>query len=181
MKTADLRATLGSLVEQHGFRKVSRLLRDLEPEDGNPKVVRGHTAGERTARSGGTSRRTRRPASANPRRQHSAMEAVGRLELTAARARLLTRAAQAFDERTFLPTLSEMRRFCETYGMEEPRVHSRAAAIPRVFRFLATMDPAEVEKILDNGLFGGPTRLGPIADAIRSRARQLRGTGPPRS
>ena len=31
MKTTDLRTALGSLVEKHGFRKVSRLLRELEP------------------------------------------------------------------------------------------------------------------------------------------------------
>ncbi len=180
MKATELRAALGSLVEEHGFRKVSRLLRELEAEDGRPQATRRRTAGERIALAAGASRRTRRPDSAGPRRPPSAADAVGRLELTPVRARLLARVARAFDERAFLPTLGEVRRFAETYGMEAPRAHSRAAAIPGVFRFLATMDPPELERILDDGLFAGPTRLGPIADAIRRRARQLRETGPPR-
>ena len=181
MKATDLRAALGSLVEQHGFRKVSRLLRELEPEDGRRQAARNRTAGERVAQGSGTPRRTPRPASASPRRRPSAEDYLGRLELTPARTRLLARAAQAFDERLFLPTLGEVRRFCETYGMEEPRAHSRNGAIPRIFRFLATMNPAEVEKILDDGLFAGPTRLGPIADAIRETPMRASSCAPRRA
>ena len=38
--------------------------------------------------------------------------------------------------------------------------------IPRVFTFLATMDSAEITKLLDESPFTGPARLAPIADAI---------------
>ena len=45
---------------------------------------------------------------------------------------------------------------------------------PRVFKFLTTMETAEVERMLDDRLFAGPAELGPIAEAIRGKAKQYR-------
>ena len=74
----------------------------------------------------------------------------------------------------FLPTLGDIRSFCQTYGIDEPRSRSRLGGIPRVFKFLTTMEAKEVERMLDDRLFSGPAELGPIAEAIRGRARQYR-------
>ena len=59
-------------------------------------------------------------------------------------------------------------------GIEEPRSKSRASGIPRVFKFLVTMDVADVERMLDDRMFSGPAQLGPIADAIRGKAKEYR-------
>ena len=180
MAPNELRAALGSLVERHGFRKVYRFLREMEPGEVSADKTGKRASEERTARKPRETTRPRRAASENPRRRPSAVDYVRRLELTPARGLLMARAAEAFDQRAFLPTRGDLRVFCEAYGIEEPRARSRSGAIPRIFRFLVTMDAAELRRILDDELFTGPTRLGPIADAIRSRARQLRETPTPR-
>ena len=79
-----------------------------------------------------------------------------------------------FEQRVFLSTLNDIRNFCEAYGIEEPRSKSRASGIPRVFKFLVTMDVADVERMLDDRMFSGPAQLGPIADPIRGKAKEYR-------
>ena len=70
-----------------------------------------------------------------------------------------------------MPTFGDIRIFCEVYGIDEPASKSRASAIPRIFKFIATMSSDEVQGILDDGMFSGPSRVGPIADAIRENGR----------
>ena len=88
---------------------------------------------------------------------------------------MLRRAAEEFEQRVFLSTLNDIRNFCEAYGIEEPRSKSRASGIPRVFKFLVTMDVADVERTLDDRMLSGPAQLGPFADAIRGKAKEYRG------
>ena len=66
--------------------------------------------------------------------------------------------------------------FCEVYGIEEPNSKPRVNGILRIFKFLATMDAADVEKILNDRMFSRPAKLGPIADAIRGKSREMRAT-----
>ena len=44
----------------------------------------------------------------------------------------------------------------------------------KVFKFLVTMDVADVERMLDDRMFSGPAQLGPIAGAIRGKAKEYR-------
>ena len=37
-----------------------------------------------------------------------------------------------------------------------------------------TMDVADVERMLDDRMFSGPAQLGPVADAIRGKAKEYR-------
>ena len=59
-------------------------------------------------------------------------------------------------------------------GIEEPRSKSRASGIPRVFKFLVTMDVEDVERMLDDRMLSGPAQLGPVADAIQGKAKEFR-------
>ncbi len=71
-----------------------------------------------------------------------------------------------------MPTFGDIAHFCQAYDIDEPVSKSRASAIPRVFRAIAAMDAEDTQMLLDYGAFSGPSRLGPIADAIaRSTAR----------
>ena len=96
------------------------------------------------------------------------------LEVPAERGAVLRRAAEEFEQRVFLSTLNDIRNFCEAYGIEEPRSKSRASEIPRVFKFLVTMDVADVERMLDDRMFSGPAQFGPVAYAIRGKAKEYR-------
>ena len=111
---------------------------------------------------------------AGARSRLTAVEYVAKLDMPAGRAEVIGRAAEEFERRVFLPTLGDIRSFCQTYGIDEPRSRSRSGGIPRVFKFLTTMEAEEVERMLDDRLFAGPAELGPIAEAIRGRARQYR-------
>ena len=80
------------------------------------------------------------------------------------------RAAQRFEDGAFLHSIADIREFCRIHSVELGKSASRLSSIPRVFTFLAVMDTPEITKLLDEGEFSGPTRLAPIADAIRNRS-----------
>ena len=157
----ELRVALGAVVQQFGFDEVERALDELrEPKDGRRHENK-------------TTRRSGRGDAGN-RRRLTAVEYVEKMDTPAERADVIGRAAEEFERRVFLPTLGDIRSFCQTYGIEEPRSKSRLGGIPRVFKFLTTMEAAEVERMLDDRLFSGPAELGPIAEAIRGKAKQYR-------
>ena len=96
----------------------------------------------------------------------TAPEYVAKMDLPADHKRLMEEAADRFCGKSFLPTIGDIRNFCEIYQIALPKSGSRASAIPRVFRFLAAMDTSELQTMLDNGLFSGPARYGLVSEAI---------------
>ena len=81
----------------------------------------------------------------------------------------MMQAAKCFDEGVFLPSIADIHEFCRLHNVELSKSASRSSSIPRVFTFLAAMEAAKITKMLDEGAFSGPTRLAPIAEAIRNR------------
>ena len=157
----ELHAALRSMIEQFGFESVSQTLREMERDQVELKtrtVVRP--------------KRVRNHGSSNKRRV-SAVEYVRRMDIPGERAEVIVRVAEEFERRTFLPTVRDVLSFCETYGIEQPKSRTRASGIPRIFKFLVTVDVAEVRTMLDDRMFSGPAELGPIADAIRGRAKEM--------
>ena len=164
MVKKDLRAALRSMVNRYGFETVSQILHEIEAGDGGANA-RGESEAQR---------RTRHKDGGRTKRRQSAVDYVQAMEVPAEQAEVIRRAAEEFERRAFLPTLGDVRNFCEAYGIEEPRSKSRASGISRIFKFLVTMDVTEVERLLDDRLFSGPAQLGPIADAIRDKAKEYR-------
>ena len=165
MVNDDLRVVLGRMVKQYGFKAVSRVLHEMKAEyDGGSSKPEG-------------GRRSRPRAGRRPKQRLSAVDYVQAMAVPADQAAIVRRAAEEFEQKAFLPTLGDMQSFCDVFGIEEPRSKSRASGIPRIFRFLVTMDVAEVERILDEQVFSGPVTLGPIADAIRDKAKEHREAG----
>lgn len=164
MVKQGLCAELRSMVERYGFETVYRTLHEMKEGD-----VEGNASGEMNA-----PKRVRRKGGGLAKPRRSAVDYVEAMELPAERAAVVKRAAEEFELRMFLPTLGDVRSFCEAYGIKEPRSKSRASGIPRVFKYLVTMEAADIEKMLDDGMFSGPVSLGPIADAIRGKAQEYR-------
>ena len=148
------------MVERFGFDSVSQTLRELETDQVKQKTRRA-----------GPPKRAPNNGNGNKRRV-SAVEYVRTMDLPAERAEVIGRAAEEFERRTFLPTVGDVRSFCEVYGIDEPRSKTRASGIPRIFKFLITMNAAKVKTMLDDRMFSGPAELGPIA--MPSEARQRR-------
>ena len=101
----------------------------------------------------------------------TALEYVSKLELSSEKIAPVVDLAERFERKAFLPTFGDIAHFCQIYGIEVPASKTRASAIPRVFKHIAAMETEEIQRILDDGLFSGPSRLGPIADAIRRNGR----------
>ena len=96
---------------------------------------------------------------------------VKKMELPLEKAMGVTELAERFQQKAFLPTFGDVIDFCQVYAIEVPTSKSRVNAIPRVFKHIAQMEADEVQRILDYGMFSGPSRLGPISDAIRNFSR----------
>ena len=154
----QLTESLRSLVRQYGFRKVSQSLDEIQfPNEGD----RGPVVGEASMR------RVAKPRRVKP----TASRCVARLDLPFEKSAPITELAQRFDDKAFLPSSGDIAHFCTSYSIEQPSSKSRAGAIPRVFRAIAAMEVEEIQRLVDNRMFSGPSRLGPIADAIRNRSK----------
>ena len=162
MTQSTLKDTLRSMVHEYGYEQVDRSLREVGTSVGRAKGLR---ASAKTSAKGA-------PASATKGRgKVTAPEYVAKMDVSAEKAPALVELARRFDEKSFLPSFGDVSFFCLNYRIEEPLSKSRDSAIPRVFKSLAAMDAGELQRILDLGLFSGPSRLGPIADAIRRNGR----------
>lgn len=89
--------------------------------------------------------------------------------------RLLT-LARLFEEKRFLPSSADIRNLFEAYGAAPVKVNARQTAIPLVFKFLSSLSDERIDRIINDGSFGGPSELAPIAEAIRAKSIGMRHT-----
>lgn len=152
MPRHDLTEALQALVRRHGMSSVLHGLADLQaaPDSAVPSSPAKRAGGARS--------------------KPSAIDYVGRMPLPPDKTRVMERAARRFEDKVFLPGVGDIREFGRVYGVDLGKSVSRTGAIPRIFTFLAAMDADRVSRMLDEGAFSGPARLGPIADAIRNRS-----------
>lgn len=152
MSQRDLTQTLQELVRRHGISLVLHSLADIQ---GASDQHSSSLTRKRTYNTGS---------------KLSAVDYVNKMTLPQEKAEIMVRAAQRFEEGGFLSSIADIREFCRIHNVELGKSASRASSVPRVFTFLAAMDTAEITKLLDEGAFSGPTRLAPLADAIRNRS-----------
>lgn len=153
MPQSNLVETLQNLVRRHGISSVLHSLAEIQ------SLSEPHAPSS-------PPKRTRKVL----KNQRSAVEYVGKMTLARNKIEAMQRAAQMFEDKKFMPAIADIREFCRVYRVELPKSVSRASSIPRLFTFLSTMDTTNIIKLLDEGAFSGPTRLAPIADAIRDRS-----------
>lgn len=149
---------LRQLVDRHGFKAVKLELRRSETEQ-RPTRKLDHDAQTKVRRRNGRAKAT---------------EYVGKMDIDDGRRPAVLTLAERFEAKSFLPSCADISNFCVIYGIDEPASKARAAAIPKVFKHLATMDAKDVEALVTNNAFSGPSQLGPIAEAIRQHGRAAR-------
>ena len=164
MAETKLESTLRSIVRQYGFEKVSQALRDVKNSDRGPKRS-NHSGRHKMSSNSGAVVKPRKK-----RTKLSAPEYVTRANISSEKKPLVAELARRFEDKSFLPALADIRNFCQIYGIDELGSKSRSSAVPRVFKFIAAMETDDIRRILNDGMFSGPSRLRPIADAIRSSA-----------
>lgn len=161
MKNRRLADELRLLVSRHGLEAVNLELRALETDQPTRKPNRSTQA--KTRRRNG---RVKAP------------EYVQKMDIDADKRPAVSALAERFEAKSFLPTCGDIRNFCAIYGIDEPASKSRAAAIPRLFKYLAAMATKDVKDLLAHNAFSGPTQLAPIAEAIRRHGRARRNLAP---
>ena len=167
MVTPKLETTLRSIVQEHGFGSVLKALGKIASE------YDAQSSSVLAVDSAGKSAQAKKPRKRAPK--PNAAEYAAKMELPKDKKAAVVALAERFERKDFLPTFGDIRNFCDMYGINVPASKTRASAIPRVFKFLANeMEADEVQRILDYGMFSGPSRLGPIADAIRRNGRASR-------
>lgn len=165
MTKTKLKKTLLELVLEFGFEQVGRTLREVRCSD--QPVKHQERDSMRAYKTG-----TKDPGRKKPK--VSAPAYVGKLKLDKDKETATLELAMRFERKDFLPTFGDIDYFCQFYGIDTPASRSRIGSIPRVFKYIASMDSGEIEKIVENRMFSGPSRLGPIADAIRRNGRARR-------
>ena len=161
----DPKDLLLSIVEEHGFDKVEEFLNQIAASERATEQSQSSSA-----RSPVGKKRSRSPI----RRKPTASQYVVRLDVSPEKAGFLSELATRFDAKTFMPAFNDAVEFCHIYGIEPPASRSRANVIPRVFKRIASLEADQIRRIVDGGHFSGPSRLGPISDAIRRNRRSKR-------
>ncbi len=159
-----LEDTTRALIQQYGIEQVQQCLEALMKDR-----MSGHDP-ESSNQSARVLNRSTRP-EVKRRSRPAAPNYVEKMPLPPEKRPGMTELARRFHCKSFLPTFGDIANFCQTYNIAEPASKSRSSAIPRVFKYIAAMEPDEIQRMLDEGMFSGPARLGPIADAIRSNGR----------
>ena len=162
MTIDDLESALRLMVRRHGFVYVNRCLAEIGLSEGQSESPGSHV-GFSDVSSPGKSK--------SPRPKMSATAYVAKLNLPLDNQPVVVELAKRFESKDFLPTFGDIANFCQTNGLETPKSRTRSSAIPRIFKLMATMDSSHTQAILDADMYSGPSKLGPIADAIRRNGR----------
>ena len=93
---------------------------------------------------------------------------------------LIVQLANRFDAKTFLPTLRDVSMFLSKRGAEGLHFKSRSDSFRKVFDVLAASSRDTLQKIVNEGVYFGPSRLGPLSDAIKATGESIRGAGHPK-
>ena len=167
MAISKLESTLRPIIKEHGLGSVLEALGKIASEqDKQSAPLLAVNGADKDAKPTRARKHAPKP---------TAIEYTAKIELPPEKQDTVVALAERFERKAFLPTFGDVANFCETYGIDVPASRTRANAIPRVFKFLANeMDADEVQSIVDYELFSGPSRLGPIADAIRRNGRASR-------
>jgi len=108
-----------------------------------------------------------------PRARKNACDYVNGMNSVISKKQRLLVLARLFDEKRFLPAMGDIRNLFEAYGAELVKIGTRQNAIPPIFQFLSSMSEDRLDRIVNEGAFSGPSELGPIAEAIKARSRNM--------
>ena len=172
MAGSELKDALIVMVREHGFEQVRQSLSEIGQSKRN-HAGRAKSA-KRTVRVAAKPSRGKRP-------KLTASQYVAKMEVPPEKAWPVAELARRFEGKTFLPSFHDVLAFLQRYDVDGPASKSRANAIPRVFKLLVLLEAGEIQTIIDSGAFSGPSRLGPIADAIRRNGRAAASHGERRS
>jgi hypothetical protein len=112
------------------------------------------------------------------RHRPSAIQYIERIDAPGNRKEILRELASRFEDKKFLPTIGDVRSFFERRNIEHARTfHARNDVMPQLFEILLTLPDENLQQMLTDGNYAGPSRLGPLSDAIKARSVSIRSGG----
>jgi hypothetical protein len=82
--------------------------------------------------------------------------------------------ATKYDQKKFLPTLSDVREFLAMRGGERRAVKDRWQGFALVLEILKEMTPGHLEDLANSDNFSGPLQLAPLSSAIKAAGEARR-------
>lgn len=114
----------------------------------------------------GRSRLPKRPSSRKPRKRATPTEVVQRAKPRRRIKGELTELARMYEGKAFLPTISDVRHFLYSRGLEVDTLKNREAAFPKVLKMMLAMPDHAIRELRNSSVHSGPMSLAPIAEAI---------------
>ena len=112
---------------------------------------------------------------AKPKKKVTATEFVLSLkDLDSSKRNNLMELAKSFQDKRFMPGISDIRIFFEGNQGMLATIKSREKAMKKVFCALANLPDDRLKHIIDSEAFSGPSRLGPLSDAIADAGERRR-------
>lgn len=107
-------------------------------------------------------------------RIRSALAYAKAMNLAPEKKEIINKLADRFDNKSFLPTIGDLRNFLELQRVPAIRFKNRTAAIPIIMGLLAELSDTTLQKICEDARYAGPAQLGPLSDAIRAASARTR-------
>lgn len=104
----------------------------------------------------------------------TARDYVERTDLPIRKKGILLQLAQRFEDREFLPTIGHVKEFLERRNVHLGSVRGRGAAASKVIETLRSLPDEHLEAMLHDESYSGPSRLGPLSDAIKAHGTMIR-------
>lgn len=165
---ALLRSLLGALVERWGSASVFQALTQLAEGGGAQRDGRQVQPAKRKAA---------KVKLGAPAEKRSSAAYVVRLDLPERRRALLLDMATLFDRRELLPTAADVRNFVQMRSGRHVDIKQRSDAFRRLVDVALDMPEEQLERLVKGGGHGGPSRLGPLSDAIKMAGEAARAEG----
>lgn len=165
---ALLRSLLVALVERWGSASVFQALTQLAEGGGTQADGRQVQPAKRKAA---------KVKLGAPAEKRSSVAYVVRLNLPERRRALLLDMATLFDRRELLPTAADVRNFVQMRSGRRVDIKQRSDAFRRLVDVALDMPEDQLERLVKGGGHGGPSRLGPLSDAIKMAGEAARAEG----
>lgn len=155
-RTDLLTSLIRTLVEEWGYAEVSRRLSEFKSSGDLPSTK---TVGNDKR----VNRKTEKP---------TAKVLAEKVSLPPDQKRLIQSLAEKYDAKQFLPSSGDIRYFFEVHGEVRPPPKQRNDAFRKILKLLSVMPENSLRIMIEDDAHSGPSRLGPLSDAMRGVGEQ---------
>lgn len=109
----------------------------------------------------------------------TASEQVLRSKVSGKHRQIILELAGRFDRKEFLPSISDVKELLIMMGYHDVMIRDRSDSFRRLLRVFQELPLDQLKRIADSPRHSGPSKLGPLSDAISSAAASIPRLRPP--